>query len=206
MKQKKKMIVILVVVCILLTAVGGVLWRFRNSTCIKATKKEHMGRVYHFQQGDEEWATDKLGDSKYTMESSGCLVTCIASAISSEMTDGKITPGELNALFSENNVYDAEGNIQWEEIDKIRGYSVKVYDTVSDDEIEKCLEKGHYPIVRVRMHGLGNFHYVLIAGARGGDYICMDPLNPRELTKLSEYMNRVYAMRCVWNAWEEKEE
>lgn len=42
---------------------------------------------------------------------------------------------ELNSIFSENNVYDAEGNIQWGQISEM---------------------DGKYPIVRVRMSGVGN--------------------------------------------------
>ncbi len=34
-------------------------------------------------------------------------------------------------------------------------------------------------------------------GAENGDYICMDPLLDN-LTKLSDYKNKIYAIRCVY--------
>lgn len=60
-----------------------------------------------------------------------------------------------------------------------------------------CLEEGYFPIVRVRMKGFGSFHYVLIVGSENGDYVCIDPLED-EMTTLSDYAGRVYAVRCVW--------
>lgn len=104
-----------------------------------------------------------MGESSYTMKTSGCLVTCIATASSIE-TREMITPGELNRIFSAHNVYDSEGNIQWTEIAKIDGYFVNVCDEVSEDIIYQCLR--------------------------------MDPLED-EVTKLSDYMNLVYAVRIV---------
>ena len=47
------------------------------------------------------------------------------------------------------------------------------------------------------MHGLGSFHYVLIVGSEDGEYVCIDPLEDG-LTRLSDYLNRVYAVRVVW--------
>lgn len=107
-----------------------------------------------------------------------------------------ITPGALNKIFSKNQVYDSEGNIQWAAIDKIEGYHAEVFEKVSEAEIMECLAAGCYPIIRVRMHGFGSFHYVLIVGSEGGEYVCMDPLE-NSLTKLTDYLNRVYAVRMV---------
>lgn len=172
-------------------------FRLRNSVSIRAARTQLPPHdVTAYRQDDVKWADDTLGDSSFTMESSGCLVSCIASAISMESGD-EVTPGELNRLFTEYGAYDSEGNIQWSAVDKINGYSTKVYPDVSQPEIDQCLAAGHYPIVRVRAGAVGNFHYVLIVGAENGDYICMDPLK-NELTKLSQYAGRVYAVRMVW--------
>lgn len=196
MKKKNisKLIIFLLIVIGAAAVMIGV--RLRNGVQIKAGQTEMMPQeVAVYRQDDMKWAQDALGDSSYTMESSGCLTTCIASAVSMGYED-KVTPGELNKLFSVNNVYDGEGNIQWTAIEKIGGYKVEIYVDVTNEEIDRCLIDGHYPIVRVRMHGVGNFHYVLIVGIEDGDYICMDPLE-NELTKLSRYFNRVYALRII---------
>ena len=172
---------------------GFLALRLRGSVVVRSGAAQlAVGEAAAYRQDDPIWADDTLGDSDFTMRSSGCLVTCVASAVSME-TGNEVTPGALNIIFSENQVYDSEGNIQWAAIE---GYSTDVFQEVSEAEIAQCLAVGHYPIVRVRMHGLGNFHYVLIVGTQDGDFICMDPLEDG-LTKLSRYWNRVYAVRVV---------
>ncbi len=187
------------VVCLagLLVVIAGLTGvRLRHGVTVRTEENDIMPQnVTLYRQDDERWAKDRLGDSSYTMKSSGCLVSCIASAVS--MEGGQmVTPGELNTLFSEHGVYDREGNLQWKALEKAGGYSVNVYQNVSEAEIDSCLTAGHYPIVRVRVNGIGNYHYVLIVGIEDCDYICMDPLKD-ELTGLSRYLNRVYAMRLV---------
>lgn len=171
--------------------------RFRNSTVVHATQDFRPGaEAVLYRQDDARWAEDRLGSSTYTMKSSGCLVSCIASAVS--MRDqSELTPAVLNQRFSEAQVYDAGGNIQWEPLRNLGEWDVDVYSAPSGAIIEECLAAGRYPIVRVRMHGYGNFHYVLIIGAEDGTFICMDPLQD-ELQDLAEYGNRVYAIRCVY--------
>lgn len=191
-----KIILLILLLGSVIAATGFLFLRFRGSVTVKPTQAEHLlGEVAAYRQDEKTWAADLLGDSQFTMKSSGCLVTCIASAVSME-TGMEITPGALNQIFSEKQVYDSEGNIQWAAIDEIEGYSVDVFQEVSEAGIAQSLAFGHYPIVRVRMHGIGNFHYVLIAGIEDGDYVCMDPLEDG-LTKLSRYWNRVYAVRVV---------
>ncbi|MDE6622322.1 MAG: C39 family peptidase [Lachnospiraceae bacterium] len=191
-----KTILLIFLLGIVIAAAGFLCLRFRGSVTVKPTQEEPLSReVISYRQDDETWASDLLGESRFTMKSSGCLVTCIASAVSMETGTG-ITPGALNQIFSDNQVYDREGNIQWAAIGQIEGYSADVFSEVSEAAIAQCLASGHYPIVRVRMCGLGSYHYVLIVGIEDGDYICMDPLE-NELTKLSRYLNRVYAVRVV---------
>lgn len=193
--KKWKILIPVIIVCILLAAGGWLFLRLHGSVRVTPGREVSSGGgVTQYRQDDPEWSSDKLGKSSYTMESSGCLVSCIAAAVS--MSGGKENPGTLNRLFSENNVYDGEGNIQWDSLRKLDGYTAEVYGVVSAEIIDQCLEDRVYPIVRVRMHGVGSFHYVLIVGAGEGGYICMDPLKD-ELTGLSEYGNRVYAIRWV---------
>lgn len=196
-KMKKwKITAWLIVVCMVCAAGGYLFLRMHNGIKIKPAGEHVIPKeVISYRQDNAEWAPDHLGDSPYTMKSSGCLVTCIASAISN--SGDKVTPGELNHVFAENGIYDTDGNIQWSYIADMEGYSVEVYDGVSEADIAQCLSDGHYPIVRVRMHGIGNYHFVLIVGAEDGDYVCMDPLED-DLTKLSDYFGYVYAVRCVW--------
>ena len=149
-----------------------------------------------YRQDDERWKEYKLGDSKYTMKSSGCITTCISSAISE--SDNPLNPEELVKLLSSKNVYDNEGNMQWDKLAEISGFHVAVLDEVDEKYINECLAQNRYPIVKVHRKSLVSYHYfILIIGAEDGEYVCMDPLKDK-LTKLSEYSNRIYSVRCVW--------
>lgn len=177
---------------------GFLLFRLRNGVQIKPPRDKDISsdrEIVLYRQDDERWGEDKLGDSRYTMKSSGCLVSSIASALSME-SGVEETPGALNRKLSAGQVYDMEGNLQWEPLSALGDYRVDVYQEVSSDIIDACLSEGRYPIVRVRIYALGNIHYVLIVGAQDGEYLCMDPLQDK-LMKLSSYGNRVYAIRCV---------
>lgn len=183
---------------VLLIITGFLYVRLRNGTQIKAPREEEIlseTEPVLYRQDDERWGEDRLGDSRFTMRSSGCLVSSIASAVSME-SGMEETPGALNEKFSDRQVYDSEGNLQWEQLNALGEYRVDVYREVTSEVIDTCLSEGGYPIARVRMYALGNIHYVLIVGVRDGEYLCMDPLQDK-LMKLSSYGNRVYALRCV---------
>ena len=102
-----------------------------GSVALKPSKLELPAQsITAYRQDEAAWADDLLGESSYTMASSGCLVTCIASAVSME-TGTAITPGSLNAIFSENHVYDSEGNIQWAALEALEGFTADVGQEVS---------------------------------------------------------------------------
>lgn len=193
MSKVKVSIILIVVLMLLFTGVSFL--RFRNSVAISADGREDISfLVTAFRQDDVRWANDTLGNSKFTMKSSGCITTAIASAVTKGLNE--ITPGDLNRLFSENNVYDNNGNLQWSQLEALN-YRADVLHEVSEDEIYNYLKNGQFPIARVRVNGVGSFHYVLIVGIEKGDYICMDPLKDN-LVPLSDYLNRVYAVRVVY--------
>ena len=193
--------------CLLLTVAGFVGLRLRGGVQVRAPREgEYLSdrEVVFFRQDDKRWEKDRLGASEYTMGSSGCLVSCIASALSMESGED-VTPATLNMKLSAENIYDGEGNLQWEPLAGLGEYQVAVYGSVSSDQIDACLSAGHFPIVRVRMYALGDIHYVLIVGAEDGTYLCMDPLRD-EIRRLSGYGNRIYAVRCVYPMEEGTEE
>lgn len=193
MSKVKCILVFLIILILLLTLF--VFLRFNNSTAISADgRKDISFLVTAFRQDDARWANDTLGNSKFTMKSSGCITTAIASAVTKGLNE--ITPGDLNRLFSENNVYDNNGNLQWSQLEALN-YRADVLHEISEDEIYNYLKNGQFPIVRVRVNGVGSFHYVLIVGVENGNYICMDPLKDT-LAPLSDYLNRVYAVRVVY--------
>lgn len=168
--------------------------RFRGSKVVRPDENINITEnIVFFRQDDSNWYSDKLGSSSYNMKSSGCLVSCIASALS--MSGEDISAGNLNRRLSEQNVYDSEGNLLWNNLREI-GYEVEVFSEVSESILLQCLQQNQFPIVRVRVKGIGSFHYVLIVKAENQMFYCMDPLQDG-LIPLSDYGNRVYAVRCV---------
>lgn len=159
-----------------------------------------------YRQKDPLWGKDKLGDSSYTMSGSGCLTTCIAAALTAQHPAAEpLTPGELNRLFSEAGVYNASGDIVWGKIkDALPETEVLVASGVDNREIDQMLAEGKYPAVRVKVHGRGAWHWVLIAGTDENGYLCMDPLNGDEkLIPFSDHGGVAYSMRTVsWKTGE----
>lgn len=183
-------------VCIAAAVIGFILLRFRGSVLVHAEETISLNReIVFYRQDDEKWAAETMGDSVYTLGKSGCLVSSIASAVT--MMGDEKTPYTLNKTLSRQNVFDAEGNLLWENLRNTGEYEADVFGNVTNELLENLLKDGKYPIIRVRMYGLGNFHYILVVKAESGEYYCMDPLRDG-LVPLSQYGNRVYAVRCVY--------
>lgn len=204
-KRNKIVFIGLLLAVILFGCLGWLGLRLRGG--VQATPSQDIAgaATVSYQQDDPRWAQERLGNSDFTMASSGCLVTCITSALQMETAvqeeaDSRWEdPGALNRCLTENQVYDNRGNLQWEPLNRLEGLRADVCDDKSSKLLEEYLQRGHYPIVRVRMSGLGNVHYVLVVGAKAGEFICMDPLNPTgEAVPLSDFGNRIYAIRCVY--------
>lgn len=211
MKNQTKYAFLGVMLCIAaMCLITGIrFYRLRGSIKVVPGADIAGTETVFYRQKDAQWSADHLGNSIYTMESSGCLVTCIATAM--QMSDLYIAdrdggglkeirnPKELNQYFNQNNVYDSQGNIQWGQLEGLEDIQVNVDEEISAGLIEEYLRNGKYPVVRVRMKGYGNFHYVLVVSSRNGMFYCMDPLNVEdELVPLSNYNNRIYAIRCVY--------
>lgn len=207
------MIAVICVVCILLAVPAGYMIRTRGSVRVKSQSDYTAEKTVYFLQKDPQWGDEKLGSSSYTMAGSGCLTACIASALqmqniavseiqkASDGDSGKtITPGILNKYFSEQGVYDSKGNIQWIALEKTLGVEIvkRKAGELRNGELDTLLSKGVFPIVYVRMYGVGSFHFVLITGSVNGEFLCMDPLNEKQVeVPLSRYGGRIYAVRYI---------
>ena len=202
MDRRKKIIWILTGVAILVLAAAALLvWRHRGGggegTTIKSTKAHPLPEAVYYLQKDEEWAADPLGESRFTMGSSGCLVTCLATLF--DLYGESVTPGELNRLFTEQDVYNASGDVIWGNISSVYPEAtVTVYKSVDEQAIEAALDQQQYPLVRVKNLGDGYWHWVLLLGSGDDGYLCMDPLySEKEARPLSAHGNTVYSWRLV---------
>lgn len=201
----KKRFCSVLIVCVVAIIAAGVFWYTnRNVKTITPTKEIMSENIVHFYQKDELWKDDRLGDSKYHMSDSGCLTTCIASQILMQNISvedlQEVTPKTLNGLFSDNGVYDSEGNIQWTAAGEVLDVEFVLKDAsdVSVEELETLIERGIYPVVRVKMKSSGNFHFVLLVGCDNHEFQCTDPLNEdSEIISLSEFDNKIYSVRYI---------
>ena len=178
----------------------GCCW-LRNHGTVVFPKKDVEVSVREdvfYSQKDARWAEEKLGNSRFAMRGSGCLVCCIAASLQLQGREEE-DPGRLNQMLSHEGGYDEEGNLQWDKLSQIDGrIAVERCKTVNVADIQESLASGRFPIVRVRINGVGSVHYVLIVGAKDGEYWCMDPLSESgKAVPLSAFGNRVYAVRYV---------
>lgn len=213
-KKRRKIWLLIVIIVVLLAGLGTgyVLYRRQSAApvSVETTLEYAPENVVFFYQKDDAWKSDKLGDSKYTMNGSGCLTCCVAAVLQMQgfSVDGlsaDADAGEMNRFFSEHGVYDSEGNLQWDVLEQATGISVTKKDAseLADGELDEYLEDGCYPIVRVRVGGTGSYHYVLIVGSTDGEYWCMDPLEEEKtLVPLSDFGGKIYAVRFL--QWESR--
>ncbi|WP_295214186.1 hypothetical protein [Ruminococcus sp.] len=213
-KKRRKIWILIVIIAVLLAGLGTgyVLYRRQSAepVSVETTLEYAPENVVFFYQKDDAWKSDKLGDSKYTMNDSGCLTCCMAAVLQMQgfSVDGlsaDADAGEVNRFFSEHGVYDSEGNLQWDVLEQVTGVSVTKKDAseLADGELDEYLEDGCYPIVRVRVGGTGSYHYVLIVSSTDGEYWCMDPLEEEEtLVPLSDFGGKIYAVRFL--QWESR--
>lgn len=199
--MKKLVLLLLLALCAVAALLAA--YRLRGGTNIRPDRDISGAEPVYLRQRDPAWKEDPLGESRFTIGSSGCLISCIASAVRMEELDVEnrdtLTPQTLAASLSQNGGFDSEGNLQWAALEQTLGVQIKRESSASSDEILAYLDQGIYPIVRVRVGVVGAVHYVLIVSAENGSFYCMDPLQPEDkLVPLSHFGNRIYAVRCVY--------
>lgn len=156
---------------------------------------DYSSEVGYFLQMDPKWASAKLGTSNFTLAQQGCTITDVAMVLN--YLGYKTNPALLNQQFTENSLYDEDGNLLWFKLEDLYPVQYKHRRVFSSKTIEKNLRNEILPIVKVKL-AEGDFdHWVLIVGADGEDFLVMDPLNKNKtVTKLSDY-GKVYAYRAI---------
>ena len=191
MTGKKYRVVALILAAVILAAGGVLCYRHFHQTAqpvtAEASAETAAAETVIFRQKDDRWKDDALGDSAYHMADSGCLTCCVAAALQMQQISVDGLPedadaGAVNQFFSEQGVYDGQGNLQ----------------ELPEGALDEYLADGCFPIVRVKMPKSGSTHYVLLTGSEDGTYQCMDPLQKKEQTvPLSDFHNQIYAVRVL---------
>jgi len=173
-------------------------WRAADTPVSITPQTDHaITQVEYFLQNDQRWTDDALGGSRFKMSGSGCLISCIASSLAAQGID--TDPGRLNAAFSEYGVYNSEGEVLWNNIPRVfPGVRFTASSYVDAAALEEAVSQGFLPIVKVKYRGTGCQHWVLILGAKDGDYVCMDPLNAdKKPLALKIHGGSIYRYRIV---------
>lgn len=197
--------ILYILLCGLLVIVVGTtaiyLYKNKNAETVLPENEISFSQTVAFYQKDERWAEDNLGNSKYKMSDSGCLTTCITSMLlMQEITVfelDEITPKTVNDYFSENNVYDSEGNLDWIKAGEVLGVEFIGCESseFKGNGMEKLLNDKKYPIVCVKTEN-GNYHFVLVVGSDENNFLCMDPMNKDgNITPLSKFDDMIYSVR-----------
>ena len=154
------------------------------------------GDVVVFLQSDPEWADEAMGGTRFRMGGSGCLVSCIASALCAMGVE--TDPGQVNAAFTAAGVYDAEANVVWKHIGRaFPGVGYRYTRVFDGRRIEADLRAGLRPLLGVRYLGGGAQHWVEVVGSHDGDFLVMDPLaRERKPIPLSRH-GRVFYYRVL---------
>jgi hypothetical protein len=146
-------------------------------------------------QNDPRWSDDVIGSSSLQMGGSGCLITSVSTSIVNLGID--MNPKELNRLLSQNDGYQGADLLWYKINESVPAVDYEYRRIFTSQTIEKDLAAGLMPIVNVKYHETGYTHWVLIVGAKDGDFLIFDPLGDGiSPMRLSEHGN-VYAYRVI---------
>ena len=150
--------------------------------------------VTYCAQDDPAWADDALAETGYTMQEEGSIFACLSMML--EVNEGiSVTPGELNALFMENGLYE---NGTAANIAKLHtlypGASFSAPADFNGEDITKELRKGRICMVRV-LRG-ENVHWLAVVGSDADTFLVLDPAKGSEIQLLSDY-EKVYALGLI---------
>jgi len=203
LKQNKKRGISLLLTVILVAIIAWVGWHSRGRMPTPAFGGQTMNRLlkddYNYQQRDARWGSQQLGEQNRagTLASHGCTVSAIANALSN--LDYPITPGELNQQMSARGGFNKRGWLVWgalEQVTQGRAHAV-VFTQPRLADVDHCLEKGQYPIVKYLIGGVVQ-HWVTIVGKQGRRYLIRDPLidQPDPIT-LHSRTPIMLSVRCI---------
>jgi hypothetical protein len=148
-------------------------------------------------QDDPRWKDDKMGNSEQTLGEAGCFVSGISMALAHYGID--LNPKQLNELLNINQGYTQRGWVKWNVVTKIADEQIHFYvpSHPSFAEIDAALKKQQPVLAKIRLYGLF-YHWVLIVGKDGQEYLVKDPLGDgKSLDKLSQFKSKVYAIRVI---------
>ena len=151
----------------------------------------------YFLQGDPKWADEKIGGSGETIGWVGCTLCSLAMAICD--LGQKIDPPTLNKNLISQNGYTERGWLIWGAVPPAtNNFAEVVYcNEPTYQQIDACLEKSQFPLVKIFLPGPIP-HWVVVIGKDGQEYLVKDPaVKSRKIVKLSTRAPAIHALRYV---------
>ena len=176
--------------------------RGRNSPPIPASGGEFFQNILTistpvYWQDDTRWRDDKIGGSNERIGDVGCTLCCLAMAL--DHFGVAFTPNELNTALKSASGYTWRGLIKWDAITKITSGKVTV-DVVSNPShriLDAALRNNQLILAKVKLN-TAIYHWVLVAGKEGTNYMIRDPLSDGEKPELlTKFESDILGVRIV---------
>jgi len=199
--KRKKIVIAVAAIIVLLacTITGGYAVRhfYTKIFGIRITPAidSPVAQTAYYLQNDPLWGSDTIGNSKSEMSNTGCLISCVASAMGE--LGVPVTPGELNEQLTEAGGFESD-ILLWYKINEIFPEVDYKYSRIFNSAtIDEDLANGLFPIVNVKYLNSFATHWVMIVGAEDGEYMVYDPLNTEQKMIPLSIHGKVYAYRTL---------
>jgi Peptidase_C39 like family len=174
---------------------------------IPSTGGEYFNRhveipVPAFAQDDPRWSSVRLGPSRDTLGDEGCAVTSAAMVVA--FYGIKTDPLELNNFLTKAGGFSDDGLIHWSRVPAIAPSHLELaYNGyASYDLIDSNLLTKNPVIAIIRLRDDGAYHFVVIVGKEGRNYLIRDPAasvsrRPYPLSKLTDRIDGICIFRTI---------
>jgi hypothetical protein len=163
LKRKLRITLIATAALVFIAAVAGGYYVLRAKRiswfgiALTPSRDFETREVTYYLQNDPEWARDKIGNTSRTMGSAGCLISCVASAITD--LGVTVTPAELNEKLTAIGGYSGADLIWYKIHEAIPEVNYTYSRTFTAGTTENGLAQGRQPAVNPRS-GVNLFVFV----------------------------------------------
>lgn len=150
-----------------------------------------------YKQWNPAWKDQMLGATESPMGSTGCTVCSVAMALSSR--GFPFDPAKLNGQLAKHKAFTSSGLLIWSGVSAVSngGVKVRLDDNPTHAVIDAQVAAGN-PVIAKVLYDNRIWHWVLITGKSGSDYLIHDPLSAGpEYERMSEYPGGIYAIRYL---------
>ena len=127
-----------------------------------------------FAQDDRRWSDVRLGPSKDTLGDEGCAVTSAAMVVA--FYGIKTDPQRMNAFLTRSGGFSDDGLIHWSRVPSIAPDRLELaYNGGPSYELIDSNLLARNPVIALIPLPDGAFHFVVIVGKEGRDYLIRDP-------------------------------